>query len=80
MLGGKADRLKKLQPVGVEGRVQDQDVRLEVGELGTHLTNRFRPADIVSEQGESVDDLLGDGGLILSDQDADAGWRHHRAS
>jgi hypothetical protein len=35
---------------------------------------------VVPPQRESIDDLLSDGGLILGDQDAGAGWRHHRAS
>jgi hypothetical protein len=34
----------------------------------------------VATQRESIDDLLRDGGLILGDQDAGAGWRHRRSS
>jgi hypothetical protein len=34
----------------------------------------------MTQHGESIDDLLRDGCLILCDQDAGAGWRHHRAS
>jgi len=80
VLRGKTDRLEELQPVGVQRGVQDEDVRLEALELATHLANRSCPVHIVSQQRESIDDLLGDGGLILGDQDAGAGWRHDRAS
>jgi hypothetical protein len=76
----KAERLEQLEPVGVEGRVEDEHVRLEEGELGTHLSDRTSPVHVVPPQRESIDDLLSDGGLILGDQDAGAGWRHHRAS
>ena len=80
MLGRKADRLKEFQPVRIERRVKDEHVRRERRELGTDLADRLRPAHVVAQQGESIDDLLGDGGLILGDQDAGAGGRHHRAS
>ena len=80
MLGREPDRLEQLQPVGVERRVEDEDIRLEVSELGAHLADRLRPVHVVANQGEAVDHLLGDGGLILSNQDAGADWRHHRAS
>ncbi len=49
VLGREADRLEELQPVGVEGRVQDEHVGLERGELVAHLAHRLRPAHLVAE-------------------------------
>jgi len=78
--GAKRIAWKELEPVGVERGVENEHVRLEDVELVADFAHRSGPVHLMTDQREPVDDLLGDGGLILCDQDAGAGLRHSPAS
>ena len=70
MLRREADRLKQLETVGVERDVEDENVRRERGQLGTHLAHRARPAHLVTHAAEALNDRLRQPGLVLGEQDA----------
>src|SRR5207302_7940277 len=79
MLRSKPNRLKELESVGVQRRVEDEDVGLEERQLRAHLAHRAGPVHVVPVADEAVDDGFRDGGLVLGDEDSRAP-RHGRAS
>ena len=76
MLRGEAYGLKQLEPVGVQRRVEDEDVGGERRQLCAHLAHRPSPTHFVTDALEALDDGSRHGRLVLGEQDACMSRRH----